>query len=427
MRQGAVEQGHYGTIVAAGTAEGLGGEEEGAQRGGVTAVDALEGGEGFAIAALTVEDDAAQQRRGGTGRETVGTIESAEGFGGAPVGREVQTVDGKRVDEEAGALFVHTAAAVGVGADAQGTGQERIGAQIVAAGGIEARGIEGGFAVVGVGGEEVGQGGGHDAAVAPRAEEHVEIGVGFVLVGGEKEGNAQGGEVGAEGGHCIGAEGVGGRGGEGAKTEGCAVGRGFAVVELRNGGHAGLGFGGEEGESGEGGGVGGRKGVVVVTAEAFGLHHVGRLRRGTAVGGEGYEGEGGADGELFGREGEVFVVAAREIGGGAQEIEFGIGRHDAQHVALARTAVADEGAVGAAEGRIGGDECAVGFDEETVRHGEGVARGIEGDDAGEGAEGGGVCAAVGTRCTRAEEDGAKAEEKDEQGAGHGRKSRWVKR
>ena len=151
------------------------------------------------------------------------------------------------------------------------------------------------------------------------------------------------------------------------------------------------------------------------------------MRRGTAVGGEGHEGEGGADGELFGREGEVFVVAAREIGGGAQEIEFGIGRHDAQHVALARTAVADEGTCGAAEGRIGSNERAVGFDEETLRHTEGVAHGIEGDDASQCAQGGGVCAAVGMRCTRAEEGGAKAEEKDEKGAGHGRKSRWVKR
>ena len=70
---------------------------------------------------------------------------------------------------------------------------------------------------------------------------------------------------------------------------------------------------------------------------------------------------------------------------------------------------------------------AVGFDEETLRHTEGVARGIEGDDASECAEGSGVCAAVGMGCAGAEEGGAKAEEKDEKGAGHGRKSRWVKR
>ena len=162
----------------------------------------------------------------------------------------------------------------------------------------------------------------------------------------------RGGEVGAEGGHGIGAEGVGGRGGEGRKDRGACRRTGlFAVVELRNGGHAGLGFGGEEGESGEGGGVGGRKGVVVVAAEAFGLHHVGRLRRGAAVGGEGHEGGRRCRrGNCSGERGEVLVVAAREIGGGAQEVEFGIGRHDAQHVALARTAVADEGTGGAAEG-----------------------------------------------------------------------------
>ena len=89
----------------------------------------------------------------------------------------------------------------------------------------------------------------------------------------------------------------------------------------------------------------------------------------------------------MGGEGEVFVVAPREIGGGAQEIERFVGTGDAHHVALARTAVADEGASGTAEGGVGGNERAVGVDEEAFGVGECVARGTEGDDVGEGANG----------------------------------------